>query len=113
MRILYLDGERLRRSLVAGCDYVQQCRAELNRINVFPVPDGDTGTNLAVTVGAVSERLRRSRSPEVGVVAREVAEAAILGARGNCGMILSHFLLGFSDSVAARVQQRTAKRCWA
>jgi hypothetical protein len=104
MRILYLDGERLRRSLVAGCDYVQQCRVELNRINVFPVPDGDTGTNLALTVGAVSERLRRSRSPEVGVVAREVAEAAILGARGNCGMILSHFLLGFSDSVAARAQ---------
>jgi len=104
MRILYLDGERLRRSLVAGCDYVQQCRGELNRINVFPVPDGDTGTNLALTVGAVSERLRRSRSTEVGVVAREVAEAAILGARGNCGMILSHFLLGFSDSVASRVQ---------
>jgi len=102
MRILYLDGERLRRSLAAGCDYVQLQRAELNRINVFPVPDGDTGTNLALTVGAIADRLRRSRSSDVGVVAREAAEAAILGARGNCGMILSHFLLGFSDSVAAR-----------
>ncbi len=102
MRILYLDGERLRRSLVAGCEYVRQQRAELNRINVFPVPDGDTGTNLALTVGAVSDRLRRSRFDGVGAVAREAAEAAILGARGNCGMILSHFLLGFSDSVARR-----------
>ena len=102
MRILYLDGERLRRSLVAGCDFVQHRRAELNRINVFPVPDGDTGTNLALTASAVSDRLRRIDATGVGAVAREAAEAAILGARGNCGMILSHFLLGFSDSVASR-----------
>jgi uncharacterized protein len=102
MRILYLDGERLRRSLVAACDYVQHCRAELNRINVYPVPDGDTGTNLSLTVAAVSDRMRMSRSASVGVVAREAADAAILGARGNCGMILSHFLLGFSDSVETR-----------
>jgi DegV family protein with EDD domain len=102
MRIVYVDGDRLRRSLLAGCDYVQTRRAELNRINVFPVPDGDTGTNLALTAGAVANRLRRSTSDSVGIVAHEAAEAAILGARGNCGMILSHFLLGFSESVADR-----------
>jgi DegV family protein with EDD domain len=104
MRISHLDGERLRRALVSACEYVQQRRAELNRINVFPVPDGDTGTNLALTAGAIAERLRPLREASVGVVARETAEAAILGARGNCGMILSHFLLGFSRDVGTRLQ---------
>jgi DegV family protein with EDD domain len=104
MRIGYLDGRRLRRSLVAACEFVQQCRAELNRINVFPVPDGDTGTNLALTASAIADRLRPSRETNLSIVAREAADAAILGARGNCGMILSHFLLGFSEQV--RTQPR-------
>lgn len=99
MKIRYLDGRRLRRSLVAGCDFVQQRRGELNRINVFPVPDGDTGTNLALTASAIADRLRESREPQVGVVAEQAADAAIMGARGNCGMILSHFLLGFSNRI--------------
>lgn len=102
MAIQYLDGARLRTALVAGCDFVQYRRAELNRINVFPVPDGDTGTNLALTAAAIADRLRPNRSRSVAVVAREAAEAAVLGARGNCGMILSHFLLGFSNSVGDR-----------
>ena len=102
MAIQYLDGVRLRGALVAGCDFVQHRRAELNRINVFPVPDGDTGTNLALTAAAIADRLRVSRARSVAVTAREAAEAAILGARGNCGMILSHFLLGFSNSIGQR-----------
>jgi len=96
MQISYIDGPRLRRSLVAACSYAQQQRGELNRINVYPVPDGDTGTNLALTVQAIADRLRASRERSVSLVAHEAAQAAILGARGNCGMILSHFLLGFS-----------------
>jgi DegV family protein with EDD domain len=104
MRIRYLDGERLRRALIAGCDYVQLQRSELNRINVFPVPDGDTGTNLALTASAISDRLRSTRAAEVGIIARHAAEAAIMGARGNCGMILSHFLLGFAENVGARAR---------
>ena len=107
MKIRYLDGGRLRRSLVAGCDFVQHNRAELNRINVFPVPDGDTGTNLALTATAIADRLRKSREDRVCVVAEEAADAAILGARGNCGMILSHFLLGFSDNVRSKEKLST------
>jgi DAK2 domain fusion protein YloV len=96
MKISYVDGPRLRRSLVAACSYASLQRGELNRINVYPVPDGDTGTNLALTVQAIADRLRGSRERSVSVVAHEAAQAAVLGARGNCGMILSHFLLGFS-----------------
>jgi len=97
MRISYLDGPRLRRSLLAACEYAQLQRAELNRINVFPVPDGDTGTNLALTVQAISDHLRLSRAREFDAVATEAAQAAVLGARGNAGMMLSHFLLGFAE----------------
>ena len=100
--IAYLDGPRLRRSLVAACEYTRQQRQELNRINVFPVPDGDTGTNLALTVEAISGRLRRNRDRDVSAVAAEAAEAALLGARGNSGMMLSHFLLGFAARLKGR-----------
>jgi len=100
MQIRYLDGPRLRRSLIAACDYAQGYREELNRINVFPVPDGDTGTNLALTVRAIADHLRVGDARGVAEVAHEAAQAAVLGARGNCGMILSHFLLGFADDLS-------------
>lgn len=102
MRISYLDGPRLRRSLIAAAEYAQRCRAELNRINVFPVPDGDTGTNLALTARSIAGRMQEVDDHSVARVAREAADAAVMGARGNCGMILSHFLLGFRDGVGDR-----------
>jgi len=102
MPIAYLDGSRLRRALIAACDHTERCRADLNRINVYPVPDGDTGTNLALTARSIADGLRATREREVGAVARRAADAGILGARGNCGMILSHFLLGFSAAVEGR-----------
>ena len=102
MQIAYLDGPRLRRSLLAACEYAQRQRAELNRINVFPVPDGDTGTNLALTVRAIADHLRANTDRAVSAVAHHAAQGAVLGARGNCGMMLSHFLLGFAESVSDR-----------
>ncbi len=104
MRIAYLDGPRLRRSLLAACEYTQYQRRELNRINVFPVPDGDTGTNLALTVRAIADHLRKNRDRAFYAVARDAAQAAILGARGNAGMMLSHFLLGFADGATGKVR---------
>ena len=61
MQISYVDGPRFRRALLAACEYAQQQRGILNRINVFPVPDGDTGTNLALTLQAISDQIRGSR----------------------------------------------------
>jgi len=104
MRISYLDGPRLRRSLLAACEYAQHQRSELNRINVFPVPDGDTGTNLALTVQTIADHLRTNHAREVYAVAADAAQAAVLGARGNAGMMLSHFLLGFADWTRGRAR---------
>ena len=100
----HLDGAGLRGALLTANEYVQRHRADLNRINVFPVPDGDTGTNLALTVSSIADRLRGGSESSLSAVARQASEAAIMGARGNCGMILSHFLLGFSDAIGERTR---------
>jgi hypothetical protein len=105
----HLDGAALRGALLTAHETVQRHRADLNRINVFPVPDGDTGTNLALTVSSIADRLRGGSETSLGVVARDASEAAIMGARGNCGMILSHFLLGFSDAIGQRVKISVAE----
>ncbi|HEY0037593.1 MAG TPA: DAK2 domain-containing protein, partial [Longimicrobium sp.] len=109
MSVNHLDGAGLRGALIQASEYVQRHRADLNRINVFPVPDGDTGTNLALTVSAVADRLRASGESSIGRVARSAAEAGVMGARGNCGMILSHFLLGFSDAVGEKARLSVAE----
>ena len=100
--IAYVDGPRLARSMYAAADWVQAGRDEINRLNVFPVPDGDTGTNFSLTLRAVSDALRARGDTSLGETAQVAARAAVLGARGNSGMMLAHFLLGFSESIGNR-----------
>ena len=104
LRISYVDGRRLRRSVLAGIQHVTQDREELDRINVFPVPDGDTGTNLALTLNSIAEAVRPLDSRSLTVVADVAAEASVMAARGNSGMLFSRFLLTFADLV--RGQER-------
>ncbi len=100
--IAYVDGPRLARSLFAAADWVAAGRDEINRINVFPVPDGDTGTNFTLTLRAVADALRALGDASLPDTARTMARAAVLGARGNSGMMLAHFLLGFAESLDDR-----------
>jgi uncharacterized protein len=102
--IAYIDGRRLRRSLVAASAHVRGHRIELDRMNVFPVPDGDTGTNLALTLDAIADRLAETRDRSVAAVAAVAAQGAVLGARGNSGMLLSHFLLGLAEGVGEKAR---------
>ncbi len=97
--IAYLDGPRLRRSILAAADWVEAAREELNRINVFPVPDGDTGTNFAFTLRAAAEGVRALPGAALPEVTRVMAEACVFQARGNSGMLLSHFLVGFRETL--------------
>lgn len=106
--IAYVDGARFRKSMLAASAHVRGMSEELDRINVFPVPDGDTGTNLALTLQSIAERLSETREPKVGVVAEAAAQGAILGARGNSGMLLSHFLLGLATELGDRARIDTA-----
>jgi DegV family protein with EDD domain len=100
--IAYVDGSRLARSLFAAADWVAAGRDEINRINVFPVPDGDTGTNFSLTLRAVADALRALGDAPLPDTARTMARAAVLGARGNSGMMLAHFLMGFAESLGDR-----------
>ena len=100
--IAYVDGPRLARSVFAAADWVAAGREEINRINVFPVPDGDTGTNFSLTLRAVADALRALGDAPLSETARTMARAAVLGARGNSGMMLAHFLLGFTDALGDR-----------
>jgi|KBSMisStaDraftv2_1062788.scaffolds.fasta_scaffold66260_3 DegV family protein with EDD domain len=106
--IAYVDGPRLSRSLLAASDWVTAGRDEINRINVFPVPDGDTGTNFSLTLRSVSDALRALGDAPLDSTARTAARGAVLGARGNSGMMLAHFLLGFAEALEGR-EKGTAK----
>lgn len=96
--IAYLDGSRLRRGLRAGIRRVIADQERLNRINVFPVPDGDTGTNLAMTMQSVMAALARHEDRHAGRTLEVVADAALDGARGNSGAIIAQFFLGLGDA---------------
>jgi hypothetical protein len=106
--IRYVDGPRLTRSLLAAADWVAAGREEINRINVFPVPDGDTGTNFSLTLRAVCDALRALGDAPLSVTAKTAARGAVLGARGNSGMMLAHFLLGFAEVMEGK-EQATAQ----
>lgn len=98
-QISYLDGRRFRRLMLAGVRNVDRHRSELDRINVFPVPDGDTGTNLALTLRSIASVIRPMDTRSLGDVVHAAAAASVLGARGNSGMLFSHLLLGFAETI--------------
>jgi DegV family protein with EDD domain len=87
-----LNGRAFYYAFRAGAKKVLENQRELNRINVFPVPDADTGSNLASTVRAIVERVRPHRSYQI--TSRAIAAAALEGARGNSGVIFAQYLYG-------------------
>ena len=98
MAIEYLDGRRYRQMVIAGADWVRARRDHLNRINVYPVPDGDTGTNMALSLASMAAAVRTTQERNLSAVARLAAEGCTLGAKGNSGVILAQWFLGMSKA---------------
>ena len=93
-------GAELRSALLAASGWLDGQAERINALNVFPVPDGDTGTNMSLTLRAAADALRRAPDDlTAGEVARTTYEAAMLGARGNSGVILSQLLKGFAHAL--------------
>lgn len=92
--VYHIDGRYLYYTFMAGARRILQNQSELNKINVFPVNDKDTGTNLASTVRSIMENIQPDRS--FTTTAGVIAEAALVGARGNSGVIFAQFLYGLS-----------------
>jgi hypothetical protein len=97
MKIRYLNGRRLYLAFVAGGNAVIQDQEYLNKINVFPVPDADTGTNLAATMRSIIETAVATKS--LKGTFRSIADAALSGARGNSGLIFAQFIHSLSDEI--------------
>ena len=109
MAIQYLDGIRFYRSLNAGIQRVISRQDHLNKINVFPVPDSDTGTNLAYTLTTVIERIDQEVHSGIDRMTAIIADAALDGARGNSGAIFAQFLVGFSEGVGKHAYLSTRR----
>ncbi len=104
MRITYIDGPRLKRALIAAARRLHMYREQLDTINVFPVADGDTGTNMSGTLRALAGGLLRCSDRGLPAVSRTAADAALAGARGNSGTILSQFFYGLTAGIRDRTR---------
>ena len=98
---------RFRSAVAAAYAELEARRQEVNDLNVFPVADGDTGDNMAMTMRAVLDELDRMNGEPIDVIGREaivhaVARAALLGARGNSGVILSQIVRGAAAELVSR-----------
>lgn len=98
---LLIRAPMLRRALISGARRVIKHRDFLNKINVFPVPDGDTGSNMAFTLGNILSGALNRKAHSTGELLRRVSEHAIDGARGNSGAILAQFFTGVSERIGA------------
>jgi DegV family protein with EDD domain len=99
MQITYLNGIRMRRALIAGARQLINHKEQLNKINVFPVADNDTGTNLAGTMTAMLNGIGVSNEQNVSIISRLAADSALTGAQGNSGTIVSQFFYGIAEGI--------------
>ena len=91
-----INGADLRRMIISAAAAIENHKQGLNELNVFPVPDGDTGTNMSMTITAAAADLRKADDPDLGTAAKIAASAMLRGARGNSGVILSLLFRGIS-----------------
>ncbi len=104
-----INGKTLRDAIISGANNIANQRARVDELNVFPVPDGDTGTNMSMTVGAaVPELTSLPEDVSVGEAAHCAASAMLRGARGNSGVITSLLFRGFSKALASKKEADAA-----
>lgn len=95
----FCDGLGLKRLMGFGLAWLERHQEAINALNVYPVPDGDTGTNMLLTMQSAYQEIHSSPEAEVDAIAKKIAHGALMGARGNSGVILSQIFRGFSQSL--------------
>jgi DAK2 domain fusion protein YloV len=100
--VIALDGRGYAKFLAAGTYFLRKYRQVLNDLNVYPVPDGDTGTNMYLTVRSATLEAARLHDQPISEVAAQAAQGSLMGARGNSGVIISQMLRGFAHHVRHR-----------
>lgn len=102
MAIHYLSARRFKLCILAGAELVFKKRDHLNKINVFPVPDGDTGSNMSMTLMAVVREIEALQDVPLETIVKATAWGALMGARGNSGIILSQILSGVAEVIEGK-----------
>ena len=97
--ITSIDGQKLKKLLEASLLWLKANQQIVNSLNVFPVPDGDTGTNMLLTMQAAYNEVASSSETNIGKMAKDIAQGALMGARGNSGVILSQIWRGFARAL--------------
>ena len=97
--MITMDGAAYRRMLLSAAASIERNKEAINELNVFPVPDGDTGTNMSMTLNTAAQDLKRVENPTLTKAADIAASAMLRGARGNSGVILSLLFRGFSKAL--------------
>ena len=107
IKIRYLSGTRLKSAIIEGCKLLNDMKEKVNKINVFPIPDKDTGTNMSITMNPGSLESSISNNNSVGVISSELAETALMEAQGCSGVILAQFFSGFAESIKDKIRLST------
>ena len=94
-----LSGQELRDMFMVATDWLEKNASEIDALNVFPVPDGDTGTNMLLTMRSTLEEAYRAPDHSTAAVAKSIAKGALMGARGNSGVILSQIWHGLAQGL--------------
>src|SRR5487761_964506 len=97
-----VDGQLFKLALLGSLAWLAANQEEVNRLNVFPVPDGDTGTNMLLTLQSAVEDIRDSDAKEISKIAKLASHGSLMGARGNSGVILSQIFRGFARAVEGK-----------
>ncbi len=106
---IYLHGRDLRDMILEACSYFELHKKAINDLNVFPVPDGDTGTNMSLTLMAAARDLQKAQTASIGEVAKIAAQSTLMGARGNSGVILSQLFQGIARGLASKEQAQLSE----
>ena len=94
-----INVDVLAKMFLAGAQNIEAKKDYINELNVFPVPDGDTGTNMSMTIMSAAKEVTALNNPEMKDLAKAISSGSLRGARGNSGVILSQLLRGFTKSV--------------
>lgn len=100
--IQYIDGKNLRDMFVSGANNLQNNKDYVDKLNVFPVPDGDTGTNMSLTISYAMKELSKVSDDDITNIGKSLAKGSLMGARGNSGVILSQIIRGFTKSIEGK-----------
>lgn len=97
-----IDGLLLKKMIIEGTNALEKSKSLVDSLNVFPVPDGDTGTNMSLTILAAAKEVDKLKSKKVGEIAKAAASGSLRGARGNSGVIVSQLFRGFAKSLEGK-----------